>query len=75
MCIARYVGRTGASKKVRGFCTASPMLAARMWRDHPTFAQRYSATLGDGHFDGLWELARPPGDWQDDLRVTYRRRD
>ena len=45
----------------------------RIWRDHPTFAQRFSATLGDDSFDGQWQLARTPGDWQDDLRVTYRR--
>jgi hypothetical protein len=47
----------------------------RMWRDDPEFAQRFSATLGDDRFEGLWQLARTPGDWQDDLRMTYRRRD
>ena len=47
----------------------------RMWRDDPTFAQRYSATLGDDRFDGRWQLAETPGDWKDDLKVTYRRRD
>lgn len=47
----------------------------RMWRDDPEFAQRFSATLGRDAFEGLWQLARTPGDWQDDLRVTYRRRD
>jgi hypothetical protein len=46
----------------------------RMWRDDPGFAQRYSATLGHDGFEGLAQLARTPGDWQDDLRVTYRRR-
>ena len=45
----------------------------RMWRDHPGFAQRYAATLGDDGFEGRWQLARTPGDWQDDLRVLYRR--
>jgi hypothetical protein len=45
----------------------------RMWRDDPEFAQRYSATLGHDAFEGQWQLARTPGDWQDDLRVTYRR--
>ena len=37
-----------------------------------------SALLGDvGHdtFEGIYQLARTPGDWQDDLRVTYRRRE
>ena len=49
--------------------------ALRMWRDDPDFAQRFSATLAHDSFDGLWQLARTPGDWQDDLKVTYRRRD
>ena len=47
----------------------------RIWRDDPTFAQRFSATLGDDSFAGQWQLARTPGDWQDDLKVTFRRRD
>ena len=46
----------------------------RIWRDHPGFAQRFSATVGGDHFEGLWQLAREPGDWQDDLRLTYTRR-
>ncbi len=46
----------------------------RIWRDDPTFAQRFSATLGHDRFEGLWQLARTPGDWQDDLKVTQRRR-
>src|SRR5215213_7020280 len=45
----------------------------RIWRDDPTFAQRFSATLAADSFEGLYQLARTPGDWQDDLRVTYRR--
>jgi hypothetical protein len=46
----------------------------RMWRDDdPAFAQRFSATLDPAHFEGQWQLARTPGDWQDDLKVTYRR--
>jgi hypothetical protein len=47
----------------------------RIWRDHPTFAQRFSTTLGPDGFEGQWQLARTPGDWKDDLKVTYRRRD
>ena len=46
----------------------------RIWRDDPEFAQRYSATPGPDAFEGLWQLARTPGDWKDDLRVSYRRR-
>ena len=45
----------------------------RIWRDDPEFAQRFAATLDDEAFVGLWELARTPGDWNDDLRVSYRR--
>ena len=47
----------------------------RIWRDHPGFEQRFSATPAHDTFEGLWQLAREPGDWQDDLRVIYRRRD
>src|SRR5262245_12886788 len=35
----------------------------RIWRDDPTFAQRFSATLGHDSFGGQWQLARTPGDW------------
>jgi predicted Zn-dependent protease len=47
----------------------------RLWRDDPTFAQRFSATPAHDVFEGRWQLARTPGDWQDDLRMAYRRRD
>ena len=46
----------------------------RMWRDDPAFAQRFSATLAPDGFKGLWQLARTPGDWSDDVQVRYRRR-
>jgi hypothetical protein len=45
----------------------------RFWRDQPGFDQRYAATLGPDRFEGSWQLARTPGDWQDDLKVIYRR--
>ena len=45
----------------------------RTWRDAPGFAQRFSATLRHDAFEGLGQLARRPGDWQDDLKVSYRR--
>ena len=47
----------------------------RIWRDHPGFDQRFSATLSNDRFEGRWQLARTAGDWQDDLKVRYRRRD
>jgi catechol 2,3-dioxygenase-like lactoylglutathione lyase family enzyme len=46
----------------------------RIWRDDPTFAQRFSATLGHDAFEGVWQLARTPGDWHADVKMTYRRR-
>jgi hypothetical protein len=45
----------------------------RIWRDEPGFDQRFSATLGGDAFVGRWQLARSPGEWQDDLRMAYRR--
>lgn len=45
----------------------------QIWRDDPAFAQRFYATLAPDRFEGQWELARTPGDWQADLKVTYRR--
>ena len=45
----------------------------REWGEFPEFAQRYEATIGPDAFEGLWQMARTPGDWRDDLRVTYRR--
>jgi hypothetical protein len=47
----------------------------RFWRDDPGFDQRFAATLGPDAFEGLWQLARTPGDWHDDLKVIYRRGD
>jgi hypothetical protein len=47
----------------------------RIWRDHPGFDQRFSATLGDDLFEGVFQLAETPGEWQDDMKVTYRRSD
>jgi hypothetical protein len=46
----------------------------RIWRDDPDFAQRFSAALGPDAFDGLWQLARTPGDWKDGLAIAFRRR-
>jgi hypothetical protein len=43
----------------------------RIWRDDPAFAQRFSATVAPDRFHGVWQLARTPGDWHDDLEVTY----
>ena len=47
----------------------------RWWRDVPGFEQRFTATLAPDAFDGHGELARTPGEWRDDLSVSYRRID
>ena len=46
----------------------------RTWRDQPGFEQRSSATPRSDSFEAVFELAETPGDWQEDMRVTYRRR-
>ena len=46
----------------------------RVWRDQPGFDQRSSATLDPDQFEGRFELAETPGEWQHDLTVMYRRR-
>jgi len=45
----------------------------RMWRDAPGFDQRLTATLAPDVYEGVFELAQTPGEWQEDMRVTYRR--
>jgi len=47
----------------------------RYWRNDPGFDQRFSARLAHDSFEGLAQLARAPGDWQDDLKTIYRRRE
>jgi predicted Zn-dependent protease len=46
----------------------------RIWRDDPAFAQRFAAEPRGDAFGGRWQVARTPGDWRDDVEVTYRRR-
>src|SRR5215212_7836781 len=45
----------------------------RFWREAPGFDQRFTATLAPDRFEGHGQLARTPGDWDDDLSVSYRR--
>jgi hypothetical protein len=47
----------------------------RTWRDAPGFDQRSSAKLAPDVFEGEYEFAETPGEWQHDMKVTYRRRD
>ena len=45
----------------------------RIWRDQPGFDQRCSARLAPDVFEAVFEVAETPGEWQEDMRVTYRR--
>jgi hypothetical protein len=46
----------------------------RIWRDAPGFDQRLAAKLAPDTFEGQFQLAETPGNWKDDLKVTFRRR-
>jgi len=46
----------------------------RTWREVEGFDQRSVATIAADGFDAVYQLAEKPGEWVDDLRVTYRRR-
>ena len=46
----------------------------RTWRDAPGFDQRFAARIAPDRFEGVYQLAETPGDWKDDLQVTYQRR-
>jgi hypothetical protein len=58
----------------RTCCTSLEGGVLRVWRDQPGFDQRMSAQLGEESFEAVYQLAREPGEWKDDLRVVYRRR-
>ena len=47
----------------------------RMWREAPGFDQRMAAKIGDDAFEAQYQLAETPGEWKDDLKMTYRRED
>ncbi len=49
----------------------------RLWRDAPRFSQRFTGTLADGRetIVGRWQLCRDDRHWDDDLEITYRRRE
>jgi hypothetical protein len=50
-----------------------PMFDGVVPRPRDAFAQRFRATPAADALEGLWQLARTPGDWRDDLKVSYRR--
>jgi hypothetical protein len=48
----------------------------RMWRHAPGFSQRFTGTFGDDGdiIAGLWKLSRDDTTWDDDLKITFRRK-
>lgn len=69
--VAEYFDSRGV-RRTYGVSLADGVLRFR--REAPGFDQRFSAALARDGFDGLWQVAEAPGDWRDDLRVTYERR-
>jgi hypothetical protein len=47
----------------------------RIWRNAPSFSQRFTGTFVDGGDTilGRWQLCQDDGNWTDDLQITYRR--
>lgn len=47
----------------------------RLWRDNPSFAQRFEATLSDdgSRLTGHWEKAVDGGPWEHDFNLEYTR--
>ena len=49
----------------------------RIWRYAPGFSQRFTGMLADGGdvIVGRWQLSRDDVNWNDDLAITYRRKE
>jgi hypothetical protein len=50
--------------------------AWKIWRNAPGFSQRFTGAVTDGGkiIAGLWQISKDDKTWDDDLRITYRRR-
>lgn len=50
--------------------------AWRIWRNAPGFSQRFTGTFADNGdvIAGRWQLCQDDKNWNDDLEITYRRR-
>jgi hypothetical protein len=68
--VAEYFDQRGV-RRTYGIALEDGVL--RQWRDDPEFAQRAEATLHPDEFVLQSQVADTTGDWQDDLRVVYRR--
>jgi hypothetical protein len=47
-----------------------------MWRNASGFSQRFTGTFSDDAdaIEGLWKLSRDDKTWDDDLKISFRRR-
>ena len=50
--------------------------SVKFWRNAPGFSQRFFGTFAEGGdaIVGLWQLCQDDVHWNDDVRITYRRR-
>jgi hypothetical protein len=49
----------------------------RLWRDNPSFAQRFEVSISDdgARMTGQWERASDGGEWEHDFNLEYVRID
>ena len=47
----------------------------KLWRDFPSFSQRFTATLSDDHhvMNARWEKSSDGSNWELDFNITYTR--
>jgi hypothetical protein len=52
-----------------------PEATLRLSIDAPDFGQRFTGRFADGGdtIDGQWEMCEDGAEWNDDLKITYRR--
>jgi hypothetical protein len=67
-----YSDARGVSRVYRMSFTPSRW---RMWRDNPSFAQRFEALISDdgSRMTGHWEKAIEGGPWEHDFNLEYSR--
>jgi hypothetical protein len=48
----------------------------KMWRNASGFSQRFTGTFSDdaNAIEGVWRLSRDDTSWDDDLKISFRRR-
>jgi hypothetical protein len=69
--VMEYFDSRGVRRTYEGSLEANVL---RFCGEFAEFAQRFSAALQSDRFENRSQLARTPGEWEDDLIATYRRR-